>query len=142
MTNLDDKILTNEKFNTLGNYLDGTDFNGVEYNKNETLLEYGFLYDSRTGDMIVTLPNYVWEEKDSPIKFGVTNVSKDKIDEVFDNDSTRILSENKLTLPKWDVLCDEYKINMIENTTMGLDLSKVELNMSVDDLIEYLKKKI
>lgn len=142
MIELNDIVLSDEKFKTLSNYLDGTDFNGVEYNKGETLLEYGFLYDSRSGEVIVTHPIHVWNEKEVPIMFGITNIPREDIIKSFRKESARILIENDLSLPKWEGLCDEYKINIIENTTMGLDLSNVKLDMSIDDLLDYLKTKI
>lgn len=141
MKRINEIVLSIEKYNVLGTLLDGTDFNGVEYDKNETLLEYGFLYDSRTGDMIVTQPLYVLNNNNRPIRFGILKLSNNKINEVFEKDSTQILSENELTLPTWNELCDEYKINLIETTTRGLDLSKVNLTMSIDDLFKYLETK-
>ena len=142
MKKINNIVISDDKFETLGNYLDGTDFNGVGYDKNVTLLEYGFVYDSRTGDLIVTHPSYVWNEMNVPIRFGVTKVSKEQIEEMFEKDSTQILSENKLTLPTWNEICEEYKINLIETTTSGLGLSKIHLTMTYEDLIEYLKTKM
>lgn len=142
MFKLNNIVLSNDKFKELGLFLDVTDFHGVEFEKNVSLLKYGFVYNEQTGDLIVTYPDYIWEGKNTPMRFGLINISKDKIDELFNNDSERILTENDLTLSQWDCLCEAYKVNMIESSTGETELFTTPMEMSVDELIEYLKTKM
>lgn len=142
MTNLNNIVISKEDLLTIGNLLDGTDFHGVDYDKGTSLFEYGFVYDGRTNSLISTHTMSVWNDKDCPIHFGVVELTLDKIDDVFNENSSQILSENKLTLKEWDELCDSYKINLIENSTGGLGLKTMNMNVDCSGLIEYLKTKI
>lgn len=142
MFNLNHIVLSIDKFKELGMYLDVTDFHGVDYNKNESLIKYGFVYDEQTGDLIVTYPDYVWKDKNTPIKFGLTNISKEKISELFNKESDKILSENDMSLETWNNVCESYQINMIETSTGDTELFTTPMTMSVDDLIDYLKTKM
>jgi hypothetical protein len=75
MIDISNTVINKEQIERLRVLLDTSDFNGVDYDKEVSLLEYGFVYDSRTGAVICTHPSYVWNKKDSPIKFGVTNIT-------------------------------------------------------------------
>lgn len=142
MINFDTIVITKEHFDVISNLLDGTDFNGVDYDKGKSLFEYGFVYDGRTGSLISTHTLDVWNNKDCPMHFGVIELTLDKIDDVFNENSEQILSDCKLTVREFDELCDSYKINLIENSCGGLNLKGMEMNVTSEKLIEYLKTKI
>ena len=117
-------------------------FEGVDYDKGKSLFEYGFIYDGRSNALISTHKMNVWEMKDCPMHFGVVELTLDSIDDAFNEDSEQILDDNKLTLKEWNELCDSYKINLIEISTGGLNLTGMKLNVTSDKLIEYLLTKI
>lgn len=142
MVNLNDKVISKDNFKTISNLLDGTDFHGVDYDKSVSLFKYGFVYDGRTGMLITTYTSNVWNDKATPIHFAVVELSLDKIDDVFNEFSSQILSENKLTISQWDELCDSYKINLIEISCGGLELKKPLMSITASDLITYLKTLI
>jgi len=139
MVNLNNIVISKDDFKTISNLLDGTDFHGVDYDKSVSLFKYGFVYDGRTGMLITTHSATVWNEKATPIHFAVVELSLDKIDDVFNEFSVQILSENNLTIGQWDELCDSYKINLIEISCGGLELKKPFMKMTASDLITYLK---
>lgn len=134
-------VISNNHFDQISNLLDGTDFDGVDYNKGKSLFDFGFIYDGWTNTLISTHCMDVWVEKDSPIHFGIVELTLDKIDDVFNENSEQLLSENNLTLKEWDELCDSYKINLIENTNGGLNIKGMDMNLNSDKLIDYLKTK-
>jgi hypothetical protein len=142
MKTFNDIVISEEDFNTIGNLLDGTDFHGVGYVKNVSLLKYGFLYNSQSGELLVTHKDYIWDIKNMSMHFGVKKFTQEDIVNVFDKDSVKILKEYDLSLSEWDALCDSYKINMTENSTGGVELTMTRMNMNIEGLIEYLKTKV
>jgi len=135
-------IISDKHFDLISNLLNGTDFNGVDYDKGKSLFEFGFVYDGRSNSIISTHTMDVWEMKDCPIHFGVVELTLDMIDDVFNDNSEQILSDNDMCLSEWDELCDSYKINLIENSCGGLNIKGMNMNFTTDNLIEYLKTKI
>jgi len=142
MININNIVISDEHFDVISNLLDGTDFNGVDYDKGKSLFEYGFVYDGQSNSLISTHSISVWNEKETPIHFGVVELTLDKIDDVFNENSEQILSENELTVREWDELCDSYKVNLIENSTGGLNLKGMKMDVTSEKLIEYLNTKI
>lgn len=138
---LSENILTITNREEISTHLDGTDFFGVDYDKMKSLLDYGFLYDSRTGDMILCERGYILKEMDSPIMFGLTNISKEVIDSLFETHKDQILEEYEIDHSDLDEMCYEYKINLINSEVGELGLSLIELNMDVSDMIIYLKER-
>lgn len=136
MTEILNTVITKEQINRLRVLLDTTDFNGVIYDKEKSLLEYGFVYDSQTGVVISTHPSYVWNKVNEPIKFGVSLLPKTQINETYQLKSDEI----DLTESEFLDLCDELKINEIESKTSGLGLRSVTMDKTFDDLVEYLEK--
>lgn len=142
MKEFNNSVISKPDFDTVSNLLDGTDFFGVDYEKFISLFEYGFVYDGRINTLISTYSIDVWNEKDSPIHFGVIELTMDRINHVFNENSEKILSDNKLTRQEWDDLCDSYKINLIELSTGELGLKCMEMNVTSSDLIKFLLDKI
>lgn len=142
MTKFNDIVISQLDFDTISNLLDGTDFEGVDYDKGTSLFKYGFVYDGRTDTLISTHTVSVWNDKKCSIHFGIVELTLDKIDDVFNENSEQILSDNELTVKEWDELCDSYKINLIEISTGGLELKSIMFNLTSSELIEYLKTKI
>lgn len=138
MKKFKDTVISTKQFDKVCNLLDGTDFQGVDYEKFISLFKYGFVYDSLTEKLITTHTVSVWNDLNVPIKFSITNLPLDKINKVFDEHSTEILSENKLVLSEWNELCDSYKINLIEISTGGLELKELPLDIDCHGLIQYL----
>jgi len=142
MIKTNNTVISDKHFDTISNLLDGTDFNGVDYDKSKSLFEYGFVYDGRSNSLISTHTLDIWNDKEAPIRFGVVELTLDRIDDVFNENSEQILSETNTTLIEWDELCDSYKINLIENTCGGLNLSGMKMDVTSEKLIQYLKTKI
>lgn len=142
MEKLDNIVISDEHLDTITNLLDGTDFQGVDYEKGKSLFVYGFVYDGRTNSLISTYSMDIWNIKERPIHFGVIELTLDTIDDVFNKDSEQILEDNNLTIGEWDELCDSFKINLIENSTGGLNLTGMHMDVTSEKLIEYLKTKI
>lgn len=140
MVKISNTVITKEQIERLRVLLDTTDFNGVLYDKEASLLEQGFVYDSRTGVAICTHPSYVWDKKDSPIKFGVTSITSDQINEAFVSGKDQILSD--ITEFEFNHMCDEYKIYEVEAKSSKLGLRSVVMDMSFDDLVVYLEDYI
>jgi hypothetical protein len=140
MVDISNTVITKEQIERLRILLDTTDFNGVDYNKEVSLLEQGFVYDSRTGATICTHPSYVWNKKDSPIKFGVTSITSNQITEAFVVGKDQILSD--ITEFEFNHMCDEYKIYEIETKSSKLGLRSVVMEMTFDELVIYLEDYI
>lgn len=141
MTNILNSVITPEQIERLRVLLDTTDFNGVDFNKEASLLEYGFVYDSRTGVVISTHPDYVWNKKDSPIKFGIGTITSAQITEAFNSGKSQIITDG-MTTKKFNEMCDEFKINEIELKTASLGLRGIPMTMSFDDLVIFLEEYI
>jgi len=139
MENVRDSVMSQYHLDKISNLLEGTDFNGVTYNKFESLLEFGFIFDERIGKIIVTEPIEVWDENDTKIRFAIADLSLNDIDDAFNLDSEFILTSRGFNISQWDEMCHAYKINYIEMSTGGLNLSSKELTLSCDDLINYLE---
>jgi hypothetical protein len=142
MIDLNDNVISKEHYDTISNLLDGTDFEGVDYDKDKSLFNYGFVFDSRSNLLISTHSMNVWNTKDCLMHFGIVELTMDSVDEVYKENSEQILSDNLITPEEWEELCDSYKINLVENSTGGLNLKGMNMDITSEKLIEFLLTKI
>lgn len=142
MISINNEILNNQQIEKLLNLLDSTDFNGVDVDKDVSLIEHGFVYDSRTNILICTHPSYVWNQTiEEEIKFAVSVLSMDKVNSIF-RENKDIIVDDILTEEVYYQMCDEYKINEIENRTGLIGFRSIIMSLSFNDLVSYLNDYI
>lgn len=142
MTNIKDIVITLDNIKKLGMLLDTTTFSGIGFDKVTSLLEFGIVYDNMTETCIVTYPDYVWDSKESPIKFGVVEITSEQINKVFEENKELILTQEEITEEYFYGLNEVMKIWTVESYTSGLGLLGNPIDKTVDELFEYLEEYI
>lgn len=126
------------KFDRLEKLLHLSNFEGVDYDQMTSLFEFGFLYNSDTGEIITTHRISVWYRVKEEMRFGVGNLTPSQIQECFRQDQELILDEAECSLEEWNEMCYVYKIQEIQNATGSLKLKSIPLTLDLDGLISYL----
>lgn len=133
-------ILTDEQREKIVELLNSLGFEGVSTHKDKSLFEYGFVYDSKTGKLIMTSPEYVWDELGEPMKFGIKTITKDEMLEVFTKYRGEILKYNDdIPEEEWLMMCDSYKLNDLFQWENSLGVLITDMTFTSEDLIEYLE---
>jgi hypothetical protein len=130
--------MIDEKRRVICEFLNDYPFEGSSANKEDSLFEDGFVYDSGTGILITTKPSYYWEMTGDEIMFSVTKLEVDNIDGTF-SDNMWLLEGEQKSESDWIEMCYPYKIVDLDLYVKDFNLpTALEMDKTADDLIKYL----
>lgn len=133
-------ILNKDQHDKIVELLNNLKFEGITTNKDESLFKFGYVYNSETGKLIMTSPEYVWNELGGPIKFGIKTVSQDDMIQVFEKHKEEILEYNNgIGEDEWLMFCDSFKLSDLLKWEDNLGVVITDMTLTSDDLIEFLE---
>jgi hypothetical protein len=127
---IDEKLISKSDLQKMLYLLNNTNFDGISKDTTKSLFNCTFLYDRSTGWLIYTQPHWYYERTGEQMMFGVEQITKEVIDEDYDKHIESFETYTDNTVYRIDDL-DTKKVWSIRTKPM---------TMSVNDLIEWLKK--
>lgn len=123
-----------EKLNKLCELLQAKGFEGTDASINESITEYGFVYNVKTGEAIYHFPQGLFDRQ-----YDATFISKKDIKEAFGRHAESILKFVGMTEKEFFGYSLQSQIDSIDAYS-GAFKERLSFQMDIDDIINHLSK--
>ena len=134
-------VITEEQMKSIIQLIYSTPFRGSTDWEDESLFQFGWIYDENTNIVITTRKQYTWDCMNSPLRFRVFKLNEDTIDVAYSKDEELMLCYNN-NLGPWESLFTLDKLHYLETLDSFLTKHSEYTEYSIEELVEYLTKYV
>ncbi len=134
-------VINEEQISNIVQLVFSTYFRGISDWEDESLFDFGWLYDDNTKTVITTKKHYMWKNMNSPLKFRVFILDEAILDAKYEKNEVLLLEYND-DIDNWYDLSIYDKLHYLEIFDSFLSKHNDYTEYSIDELIEYLTNYI
>jgi len=135
-----DVIITNNQIEDILELVTGTLLNGATSNDEVSLFELGFLYDTNTETLLMTVPSYKWGGLNSGLHFSINTLSMVEVNDFYVSNEIDIIETMELYDNEWFDTNEVGKIFLLEQYNSWLSIKFNSMPISVDELMVSLSE--
>lgn len=136
------KVITNNEIVSIIQLVYSTYLSGGKTPQDEALFDLGFLYDKKTGLVVVTRKKLTWSFMTSKLKFRVFYIDEFTIDDVFIDRREIIMKNNDITEEYWSGLSSVDKLFILEQDNSFLTCQSDFQEFNSSELCSFLETYI